>query len=356
MSITSGISNILRVQQGDDEDPPADYDSTISIFLDQDGGGKKSWCTSRRLSVLLLLLLFFLGTVAGIRLASPNSGSSGGSFAAQSSPETRAPSPAPTLSKGLVAVSSSSFSSHAPTATAPSTSTPSTSYRPTTTTRSPSISPTVFPTKFPSSAPTSHPTPLPSHSPTAAPTRKPTVFPTTRPTVTPTVYPTLLPTISPTYRPTTSPTPLPSPSPSTRSPTIAPVSAGTFRCFETKQELKDAVNRYTGEDTAAAVYVTSVYGPIAQWCVSRIKNFSTLFAGKTSFNEPLDGWDVSNAFTIRSMFENAYSFNQDISMWNVSQVHDMGVRLLSCVCPLTCAGLDFMGCMSHFMLAGHIGV
>jgi hypothetical protein len=75
----------------------------------------------------------------------------------------------------------------------------------------------------------------------------------------------LKPTVPPTYPPTVAPT---------FTPTIAQ------KCFETTLELKDAAFQgYSDSANAAGLSViTSIYGPIENWCVDKIYDFSMIFA------------------------------------------------------------------------------
>ena len=73
-------------------------------------------------------------------------------------------------------------------------------------------------------------------------------------------------------------------------------------------------------DNATAL---STYGLINTWNVSLITDMTSLFYGKTTFNDDISTWDVSNVTTMKEMFRSASSFNQDISNWDVSNVTTM---------------------------------
>ena len=60
------------------------------------------------------------------------------------------------------------------------------------------------------------------------------------------------------------------------------------------------------------------YGPMREWNVSLVTDFSGLFSGV--FNGNISSWDTSSAKTMSNMFQNARDFNADISLWDVSQV------------------------------------
>jgi surface protein len=66
-------------------------------------------------------------------------------------------------------------------------------------------------------------------------------------------------------------------------------------------------------------------------CTSKVKNMSSLFENKTSFNQKIGGWDVANVETMRLMFSNATSFNQDISKWNTHKVEDFSGLFLDAI-------------------------
>ena len=93
-----------------------------------------------------------------------------------------------------------------------------------------------------------------------------------------------------------------------------------------------------------------IYGHISRWDVSKVKNFSYLFANKkqiddcfasdcvlpditvpfqqylgdtTDFDEDLSCWNVSNAITMEGMFAGASLFDQSLNDWDVSNVTDM---------------------------------
>ena len=63
------------------------------------------------------------------------------------------------------------------------------------------------------------------------------------------------------------------------------------------------------------------YGPMREWNVSLVTDFSGLFSGV--FNGNISSWDTSSAKTMSNMFQNARDFNADISLWDVSQVTSM---------------------------------
>ena len=50
---------------------------------------------------------------------------------------------------------------------------------------------------------------------------------------------------------------------------------------------------------------------------------SSVFKGRSNFNEDISSWDVSNVANMTQMFRNATNFNQDIGDWNTSSVTNL---------------------------------
>mmetsp|Transcript_46172 Transcript_46172/g.111906 ORF Transcript_46172/g.111906 Transcript_46172/m.111906 type:complete len:569 (+) Transcript_46172:1031-2737(+) len=182
----------------------------------------------------------------------------------------------------------------------------------------PSTSPTPQPTSSPTPGPTPSPTPGPTLPPTGQPTPRPTtpqptVPPTPGPTAPPTPLPTLLP---PTPQPTRPPTPGPTPP-----PTPQPTLPSVYPCFQSNNELKNAVDSWFSTTKSS---VEAQYGPIGDWCfTASVTSFFELFRDRTTFNEDISKWGVSAVGDTRGMFYNATSANQDISSWDVSKVTNM---------------------------------
>jgi hypothetical protein len=106
--------------------------------------------------------------------------------------------------------------------------------------------------------------------------------------------------------------------------------------FGTTIELQSAVDDYLA-DNSVGTLVARTYGwPIGVWDVSKIQDFSYLFAAggperfnpaAASFNEDITRWDVSSATSMESMFVGASAFNQPIGAWDVSSATDMNGML-----------------------------
>ena len=80
------------------------------------------------------------------------------------------------------------------------------------------------------------------------------------------------------------------------------------------------------EDWAAnAAAAEAQYGPIGQWDVSRLTDFSSAFKNQATANADINAWEVSSATTMQYMFSDASAFNSDLAGWDVSQVTNMQV-------------------------------
>ena len=118
--------------------------------------------------------------------------------------------------------------------------------------------------------------------------------------------------------------------------------------FENDINLRKAVKLWLSNKRLAI----NIYGHISRWDVSKVKDFSYLFANKkdvdgcfgfghgcllpditeefkqylgdtTDFDEDLSCWNVSNATNMSVMFYGAAKFNQPLNKWNVSKVENM---------------------------------
>jgi surface protein len=103
----------------------------------------------------------------------------------------------------------------------------------------------------------------------------------------------------------------------------------TKKCFNSRQELRDAVDKFMQGGQADMEELEGTYGAIGIWCVSEIQDFSDLLNAAdrnplaSSFNSDISAWNVSKAFTMYRMFRDATDFNQDLSSWNTSSVKNM---------------------------------
>jgi len=100
-------------------------------------------------------------------------------------------------------------------------------------------------------------------------------------------------------------------------------AAADRKCFDSQDELKDAVRQYIKDD-GEGTPVAETYGwPINDWCVSHVTTMLGLFTGFASFNGDISSWDISSVTNMYTMFGSATSFNGDISSWDVSSVTNM---------------------------------
>ncbi len=100
--------------------------------------------------------------------------------------------------------------------------------------------------------------------------------------------------------------------------------AATPKAFQSREELQEAVKKYTKYNRADAEEFATTYGwPIGRWDVSNIEDFSWLFQNIEIFNENISSWDTSNVTDMRCVFYYTTSFNQDISSWDTSSVQIM---------------------------------
>lgn len=63
-----------------------------------------------------------------------------------------------------------------------------------------------------------------------------------------------------------------------------------FRCFESKEELINAVNRYEAYNVIDMELAENYGWPIGNWCVGKITDFSDLFYDRSFFNEDIGKW------------------------------------------------------------------
>jgi len=104
------------------------------------------------------------------------------------------------------------------------------------------------------------------------------------------------------------------------------LSIGTVRSkkiFFNKMELANEVDFYCHEPDFYDEDHSSEYGPIDEWDVSKVTNFSELFSQQNNCNPPIGKWDVSSATDMQYMFQGATEFNQDIGGWDVRKVENM---------------------------------
>jgi surface protein len=126
--------------------------------------------------------------------------------------------------------------------------------------------------------------------------------------------------------------------PAATCPNALPVPSATPKCFDTTNELMQAVDLWLAAGTSAELApVAASYGlDLQKWCVSRISDFSNLFSIRRNTNaafyaDPgVSAWDMSAATNTSNMFYGAIDFNADVSGWNVAAVRDMRGMFRGC--------------------------
>jgi surface protein len=111
--------------------------------------------------------------------------------------------------------------------------------------------------------------------------------------------------------------------PTTDTKTESNISFTPKDVFNSTIELQDAVDNFLFNISLDDLY--NKYGTIEEWDVSRIEDFSYLFASHRAapalyFNKNISNWDVSSARIMDGMFIQAIAFNQNLCKWNVSRV------------------------------------
>jgi len=109
---------------------------------------------------------------------------------------------------------------------------------------------------------------------------------------------------------------------------FSPSSSPTNKCFDNKEQLRDAINLYTSQSGCLhdGTYcdIGRTYGyPMNSWCVGQITDMSEIFRNDETFDQDISGWDVSSVTDMFFMFGNAQAFSSDLSGWNTSSVTNM---------------------------------
>lgn len=102
----------------------------------------------------------------------------------------------------------------------------------------------------------------------------------------------------------------------------------TFKCFDDEAELQAAVDGYTAYNHIDMTMAETYGWPIGNWCVSKVTDFSDLFADRTIFNEDIGMWDTRQVTDMTAVFQNALDFDQDISQWDTTKVTSMSRYVL----------------------------
>merc|ERR1712176_166156 len=81
------------------------------------------------------------------------------------------------------------------------------------------------------------------------------------------------------------------------------------------ETLLDEGNRYYNP---TVIELNDSFGPIADWNVERIVDFSSLFESQKTCTADLKKWNVLSGTDFRNMFAETQKFNSDLSAWNVA--------------------------------------
>ncbi|KAL7539593.1 LOW QUALITY PROTEIN: hypothetical protein ACHAXR_011431 [Thalassiosira sp. AJA248-18] len=107
---------------------------------------------------------------------------------------------------------------------------------------------------------------------------------------------------------------------------ISVVSAENNKCFESRDELKIAIDTcFDGDDYSTAATIADydptkcenevkvTYGwPMNTWCTSEVDDMQLLFVGKRDFNEDISDWDTSKVTNLYETFSYASSFTVSV--------------------------------------------
>lgn len=96
-----------------------------------------------------------------------------------------------------------------------------------------------------------------------------------------------------------------------------PVSCAS--AFTQRGSLQKAIKEYL--DPIGRCDVLTNLGPVADWNVDCVEDFSEIFEG-TAFDGDVSAWDTSSATDLNNAFRDS-SFNGDISSWNTTKVTTM---------------------------------
>ena len=98
--------------------------------------------------------------------------------------------------------------------------------------------------------------------------------------------------------------------------------------YLTDATIQSAITNCLSEspvDGLCATYglITTKFGTLPNWDVSRVSDLKEAFKGYDTFNADISKWDTSSVTTMYYMFHSASAFNQDIGGWNTEKVTTM---------------------------------
>ena len=109
---------------------------------------------------------------------------------------------------------------------------------------------------------------------------------------------------------------------------LAGCSIGRAVHYLTDATIQSAITNCLSEspvDGLCATYglITTKFGTLPNWDVSRVSDLKEAFKGYDTFNADISKWDTSQVTNMREIFRSASAFNQNIGIWNTEKVTDM---------------------------------
>ena len=110
---------------------------------------------------------------------------------------------------------------------------------------------------------------------------------------------------------------------------LAGCSIGRAVHYLTDATIQSAITNCLSEspvDGLCATYglITTKFGTLPNWDVSRVSDLEEAFKGYDTFNADISKWNTEKVTNMYSMFQSAFAFNQDIGSWNTEKVTNMG--------------------------------
>lgn len=88
--------------------------------------------------------------------------------------------------------------------------------------------------------------------------------------------------------------------------------------------IRSAIGLWMSDSAQASL----MYGPIENWDVSRVTNFTSIFdSTQNIYSVDLSAWNTAAVTTLRAAFYNSVGFSGNIASWNTTSVTDMRVML-----------------------------
>ena len=109
---------------------------------------------------------------------------------------------------------------------------------------------------------------------------------------------------------------------------LAGCSIGRAVHYLTDATIQSAITNCLSEspvDGLCATYglITTKFGTLPNWDVSRVSDLKDAFKGYNTFNADISKWDTSSVTTMYRLFQSASAFDQDIGNWNTGKVTNL---------------------------------